>query len=49
MTVKIKISAADDLKIIKKNYRSLVPPKQVHKNKKAYVRKSKHQPKDYNN
>ena len=46
---KIKISSADDLRIIKGSPRELVPPKQIHKNKKAYVRRGKHQLKDFNN
>jgi len=46
---RIKISPEDNLKVIKENLRSQAPPKQIHKNKKAYVRRGKHQLKDFNN
>lgn len=42
MVTKIVISPEDDRKIIRKNLIDSVPPRQVHRNKKAYLRKVKH-------
>ncbi len=46
MAVKIKISSADDLEILKETRKPLIA-KQIHKNKKAYTRQVKHKKLDY--
>lgn len=48
MNTKIKINSDDELKIIKSVRKLVVPPKQIHKNKKAYSRQGKHKEKNYN-
>lgn len=40
--MKIKLKAADELKIIKAAKWAKLPVKQVHKNKKAYSRRDKY-------
>jgi hypothetical protein len=47
MAIKIKITPADELKILKENSRKLLLARQVHKNKKAYSRRVKHKKVDY--
>jgi len=42
MITKIVISSGDDQKIIRKNLADPVPPRQIHKNKKAYLRRVKY-------
>ena len=49
MAIKIKINSEDEFKILKKSSNLTVPPRQIHKNKKAYSRLDKHKQKDYNN
>lgn len=46
MSTPIKVSRADDLKIIKSSRKPLLA-KQVHKSKKAYSRQAKHKKLDY--
>lgn len=46
MTTQIKISSADNLKILKEIRKPLIA-KQIHKNKKAYTRQVKHKKLDY--
>lgn len=48
MAINIKLDPTDELKIIKDNFNISLPVKQIHKNKKAYNRKNKHQSKNYN-
>lgn len=49
MAIKIKINSEDEFKILKKSSSLSVPPRQIHKNKKAYSRLNKHKQGDYNN
>lgn len=46
MAIKIKISSEDELKIIKDSRKPLLA-RQIHKNKKAYLRQAKHKKLDY--
>jgi len=48
-TIKISISQKDNLKIITRRSSSLIPVKQIHKDKKVYTRKGKTKQEDYNN
>jgi len=49
MAIKIKINSEDEFKILKKSSNLSVPPRQVHKNKKAYSRLNKHKQINDNN
>ena len=42
MITKIVISPSDERKIIRKNLADPVPPRQIHRNKKAYLRRTKY-------
>ena len=42
MITKIVISSGDEQKIIKKSLAGYVPPRQIHRNKKAYLRRTKY-------
>jgi len=47
MATNIKISEADELKILKSYARKLVLARQIHKSKKTYSRLDKHKKTDY--
>lgn len=46
MAIQVKISRADELKILKEARKPLIA-NQIHKNKKAYTRQVKHKKLDY--